>query len=264
MRSRTSISLGLLGAILLASVFATTWTFGGPANERRAAANYSPTDMQAYDSPGSADLPLREVEQSTPRLSTSTTVTVSSASILVGETATIWLRALKVSPPGLGAWTINIQYDAAVVSVAGCAPEHIAACNSAFQPNAVRIVGNAVPGQLGDVTLASIGFTCLSAGTSGLLIDVELLADATVGDPQPIAVSTSNSSISCKAGLLGDVTCDGIVDTIDVLSMLRFLAGLEALSCPANADSNQDLLVDSIDSALLLQFLAGLISSLPP
>ena len=35
MRSRTSISLGLRGAILLASVFATTWTATGASTESR-------------------------------------------------------------------------------------------------------------------------------------------------------------------------------------------------------------------------------------
>ena len=195
----------------------------------------------------------------------STTVSVSSANTSVGETATAWLRVLNVSPPGLGAWIVNIQYDPAVLSVAGCAPEHGSVCNPAFQPNKVRLVGATAIGLPGDVTLAFVGFTCLRAGTSGLIIEVEQLADAVVGDPQLIAADTLNGSVSCKIGLLGDANCSGIINAVDALVVLQFLAGLlVSLPCAHNADVDLTGGINPIDALIILQFDGGLIDTLPP
>jgi alpha-tubulin suppressor-like RCC1 family protein len=66
-------------------------------------------------------------------------------------------------------------------------------------------------------------------------------------------------------GLLGDVNCDGFVNSIDAALVLQFSAGLIAsLSCQGAADVNQDGTVNAIDAALILQYGAGLISNLPP
>jgi hypothetical protein len=60
--------------------------------------------------------------------------------------------------------------------------------------------------------------------------------------------------------LLGDVNCDGRVNSLDALAVLQFSAGLlEEVVCPANADVNDDGVINTLDAALILQFSAGLI-----
>ncbi len=67
------------------------------------------------------------------------------------------------------------------------------------------------------------------------------------------------------AGAVGDVDCNGSIDSIDAALVLQLTAGLVgSLSCQENADANEDGSVDSIDAALILQLTAGLLPSLPP
>ena len=65
--------------------------------------------------------------------------------------------------------------------------------------------------------------------------------------------------------LIGDVNCDGLVNSIDAALVLQLVAGLlDSLPCETAADVNGDGAINAIDAALILQFGAGLISSLPP
>jgi alpha-tubulin suppressor-like RCC1 family protein len=65
---------------------------------------------------------------------------------------------------------------------------------------------------------------------------------------------------------VGDVNCDGAVDSIDALFVLQLGARLippGALSCSQNEDVNRDRDVNAIDAAVILQYSAGLIPALP-
>lgn len=65
--------------------------------------------------------------------------------------------------------------------------------------------------------------------------------------------------------VLGDVNCDGVVDSIDAVFVLWFNAGvLGILPCAKNADANQDGLINSLDALVILQFHAFLLPGLPP
>jgi RHS repeat-associated protein len=64
---------------------------------------------------------------------------------------------------------------------------------------------------------------------------------------------------------IGDVGCDGSVNSVDAVLVLQKNAGLlSTLKCQENADVNLDGRISSLDAALILQFDAGLIGQLPP
>ena len=123
---------------------------------------------------------------------------------------------------GLGSWGLNVLYDDSVVSVASCSG--ISVCNPDFTTDdgdaAVRLVGADPNGLVGDTVLATITFLCGdSEGTSALTLDVGLLADATIGDPQDIlAITTiSDGTITCAAGAAEPTAepMDGNGDDVD-------------------------------------------------
>ena len=56
----------------------------------------------------------------------------------------------------------------------------------------------------------------------------------------------------------GDVNCNGKVTTTDLVILSRYLAEMDDLPCPRNADMNQDGLVDILDLVKLRMNLAGI------
>jgi hypothetical protein len=65
--------------------------------------------------------------------------------------------------------------------------------------------------------------------------------------------------------LAGDADCDGAVDSVDALQVLRFVAGLSEPDCLAAADVDCSGAVNSVDSLKILRFVAGLPQTgLPP
>lgn len=59
---------------------------------------------------------------------------------------------------------------------------------------------------------------------------------------------------------LGDVNCNGSVNSIDAALVLQLEAGLiDSLPCSANADMNNDGTINSLDAQLILQYSAGLV-----
>ena len=61
----------------------------------------------------------------------------------------------------------------------------------------------------------------------------------------------------------GDVTCDGIANSVDALFILQYQAGLiPSLPCLGAADVNRDGTIGPLDALLILQYGAGLIPAL--
>ncbi len=84
--------------------------------------------------------------------------------------------------------------------------------------------------------------------------------DATTPAPTATAAATPT-----PPSLVGDVGCDGSVNSIDAALILQLDAGLiDSLACQDAADVNEDGAINAIDAALVLQFDAGLIERLPP
>jgi plastocyanin len=93
---------------------------------------------------------------------------------------------------------------------------------------------------------------------------IRILEPQSAPTPTPTATS-SPPPTPTPLDPLGDVNCNGAVDSIDAALVLQLGAGLiDSLACQQNADVNGDGAINAIDAALILQFVAGLIDSLGP
>ncbi len=80
------------------------------------------------------------------------------------------------------------------------------------------------------------------------------------------AVFWANAGVASAGGseLLGDATCDGVLNAIDAAMVLQISAGITApLPCRELPDVSCDGIVNAIDASLILQFDAGIIDRLP-
>ena len=113
-----------------------------------------------------------------------------------------------------------------------------------------------------DVAVAADGTIYVADFGAGLIS--YLAPDAGVSTPAPTATPSLATPTPQGAGL-GDVNCDGMINSIDATLVLQLSSGLIAsLPCSGNADVNVSGAVNAIDAALILQLVAGLIDHLPP
>ena len=134
------------------------------------------------------------------------TVSVGSATIVLGGSAGVEVGASNIHAPGLGAWAIDVTYDPSVLSVEGCEAAGVGLniCNDDYLElgTTVRIVGASAQGLEGNTTLATITVHCDSLGTSPLSVAVRTLADATAEEPQNLnpeddPVTVVGGSVAC-------------------------------------------------------------------
>lgn len=130
------------------------------------------------------------------------TIQIGSLSMAVGEEGAVDLDALAMAAPGLGAWTVDVAYDPAIVTAVACVPASGGVCNADFDATTVRATGANADGLDGDSTLATVTYRCEAEGTSALDLTVQVLVDATVGDPQAISAAVVNGSVTCGAALV--------------------------------------------------------------
>lgn len=129
-------------------------------------------------------------------------LSVSRTTAAPGEQGAVELAAFNIPAPGLGAWTIDVAYDPAVVTAVACTAEsaEFNVCNEAFSSNTVRVAGAhaGTPDLVGTTVLARIVFECGDTeGASDLTVSVGAFMDATVGGPQPIDVEFRHGMITC-------------------------------------------------------------------
>ena len=127
-------------------------------------------------------------------------ISVGDGSARVGQRDTVSLDAQDIPEPGLGAWTIDVSYDTNIVSAVSCEPaqDGLGVCNPEFDDNTVRSTGANIDGLAGDNSLADLTFECQEAGSTALTISIQVLADATLGNPQLIDAETFDGSFDCS------------------------------------------------------------------
>ncbi|MBV9327273.1 MAG: hypothetical protein JO352_26290 [Chloroflexi bacterium] len=81
----------------------------------------------------------------------------------------------------LGAWTVDVTYDPAVVQVSQCVLAAPGSCNKHFAPNTIRIEGGTTNPHVGPRTLAHLTFTAVGerGATSTLSVAAPRLNDST-------------------------------------------------------------------------------------
>lgn len=208
-------------------------------------------------------------------------VSIDSLNGQVGVLSKVELRANDVAAPGIGAWTIDVHYDPAKVTIVACSAAQNGLCNAHYNDTTVRVTGTNIYGLVGTNDLASIGLVCKGAGSGSLELALNVFADATIGGPQTINATTLDGAVSCTSGapptatqgpevtatpppgdhkVAGDANCDGAVNSIDAEIILQYTAHLlGSVPCPSNADANHDGAVNAIDAEIVLQRAAGLI-----
>mgnify|MGYP005849740959 FL=1 len=138
-----------------------------------------------------------------------TTVRIDSGAAGVGGEVTVRLEVLNVPGPGLGAFTIDVSYDPAIVDPTSCAPDpsgllDTELCNLNFErddsnPDKIRVSGfRMTAGATGSVALADITFQVIGVGVSNLTLNVSELADTSSAN---IPHSVQNGSICSEDGV---------------------------------------------------------------
>jgi hypothetical protein len=127
-----------------------------------------------------------------------TTVLAGSATVPLGGSGATTLEVHNLPPAGLAAWTIDVSYDPALVSIASCSAAAGGLCNPASAPGAFRVAGASGGGLFGNAVLATITFACgQQTGTSALTPVIGVLNDATPGVLLPINAVTQDGSVTC-------------------------------------------------------------------
>lgn len=130
------------------------------------------------------------------------TVTVQSKSVQPGGTVSVSVNA-SVSPELLGAATIAVEFDPAVLDATSCTTSgsfDSGFCNAAFDndnapPDSVRFTVASISGLTGNIHLADITFQAVGqpGDVSGLNIAISVFGDK---GGSPISVSTQDGTIN--------------------------------------------------------------------
>src|ERR1700694_2783352 len=165
------------------------------------------------------------------------TISVGSMEAQAGGIGKVEVNIADVGAPGVGAWTLDVQFDPAVLTGAACTSEQGGGiCNAQYDPGVARVVGTNIYGLRGNAALASIGLSCKMVGEYSLEVRISVFVDATPGNPTDIEAKTVNGHATCTEAsptnspnptptptppgtpkLPGDANCDGHVNALDAV-----------------------------------------------
>jgi len=124
-------------------------------------------------------------------------VSVGSATVPPGGSATVPLQALNVPSPGLGAITVNIVYDASLEPTAWDktgSPLDMVNCNLNYAPSTIRCTGISAAGVSGDIVVADLTFHSVESPGECASLDVRIIT-FTDPDGHPIPATDIDGQI---------------------------------------------------------------------
>jgi hypothetical protein len=196
----------------------------------------------------------------------SASIAAESGTATPGGTREISITS-NASAPGIAAFTLDVLYDRDVVRPLSCTPHSTVICNKDFEAGAVRLIGSAVTGLTGSVTLAEINFEAIGAAGESSPLNIELaeIVDAEVNDITDSVLVTDGTLVIQEApdGVAGDTDCDVDVDTVDGLMVLRQTAGMSTGACINMGDVDCDDDVDTVDALMVMRHVASLPVNIP-
>jgi hypothetical protein len=133
------------------------------------------------------------------------TLELDSATMTIGETRRVAITGVSLPvDPGLGSWSIRIQYDASKVGVGECKigelePDDpgINTCRNEVDTGSIFIQGASANGLDAEQTFAELDVSCHSEGESPLSATVSVWAIPTVGLVDIPLPEIANGSITC-------------------------------------------------------------------
>ncbi len=146
---------------------------------------------------GSRGETLRAAPRTAAAAADSVFIDPASATVAPGGNVTVSLMA-SADTVEIGAWTVDIAFDPAVLDAISCVPHPSGVCNAEFNVMTVRSVGATALGLSGLVELAQITFQGIGLGgdCSGLDLTAETLVNP-LGEP--ISMGLINGNICIQA-----------------------------------------------------------------
>ena len=128
----------------------------------------------------------------------------ASLSLPAGGQSSVTVRAAGAGRGAapVGAWAVDLAYDAAVVRPVGCSPTSGGLCNLSYAPGVVRLAGTSVSGLVGDGALGSVQFAAVgAAGSSGAVTAHAVSLITTEG--APLSAPEVSGTVTIQSGRRG-------------------------------------------------------------
>ncbi|HVM44556.1 MAG TPA: dockerin type I domain-containing protein, partial [Candidatus Thermoplasmatota archaeon] len=187
---------------------------------------------------------------------------LSVGNVSGGPLSTVAVPMLLSNVTDLGALTVNLTFDPAVVQLVGVGPGNLTGASLTWNVNnstgslGLLVTLSDVPGASGTFEVVVLTFSAVGPAGARSALDLTT-TEAVHSDGSAFLVADVDGTF--RSGLLGDVTNDGLVDAADVTALSEFVVGLRGPGglTLANADANGDEQVTGADAMFLSQFVAG-------
>lgn len=144
------------------------------------------------------------------------------------------LKTTIVPGHNLGAWTIRVGYDPAVVTVTACTARHSGLCNPTFGPGTLEVTRTLSTGLTGTQTLADITFVASSAVGTSSPLPVTITTFTNDGGSALFVAPVGGEIL---VGVPYDVNGSGSLTTADVTCLRRKVATFPVIpACPATSE----------------------------